>query len=81
MNPTDPPEVSLDDVAAAATLVGLPLRNHDASSVADLLSQWIPAARTLSTRMQAEENTAITPITVFGVSDTPGNALLRRNDS
>jgi hypothetical protein len=61
--------VSSDQVRAAAQLVSLPMTPKECGAVAHLLSQWIPAAVALSTRMQAEELDTVTPVTAFASYD------------
>lgn len=58
-------EVTHGQVRAAAVLVELELSEDDIRDVAALLSQWIPAATRLSTRMQAPTLDRLTPITAF----------------
>jgi hypothetical protein len=65
--------VSADQVREAAHLVSLPLTPQECGDIAGLLSQWIPAAVALSTRMQAKELDSVTPITAFASPDVaPG---------
>jgi len=61
--------VAIGHVRAAAQLVSLPLSDSDATAVAALLSQWIPAATALSTRMQSADLDGLAPITAFVTPD------------
>jgi hypothetical protein len=63
--------ITAGTVAGAALLAGLPLDEDRAAAVADLLGAWVPAANTLSTRMQAEPLRALMPTTVFGQPPAP----------
>ncbi|MBY4130196.1 hypothetical protein HQO83_17510 [Rhodococcus fascians] len=58
-------EVSIEHVRAAAASVDLHLGQGDAEKVAALLSQWMPAAKSLSVRMQAVDLDRLSPITAF----------------
>lgn len=59
--------VTAQQVEASSRLVNLPLSAENSAKIAELLSQWIPAAIALSTRMQAPELDNTIPITVFGM--------------
>jgi hypothetical protein len=59
--------VTAEQIEASSRLVDLPLSAGDLDKIAELLSQWIPAAIALSTRMQAPELDNTIPITVFGM--------------
>ncbi|MGO4236929.1 hypothetical protein [Pseudarthrobacter sp. YAF2] len=59
--------VTAEQIEASSRLVDLPLSAEDSARIAELLSQWIPAAIALSTRMQAPELDNTIPITVFGM--------------
>ncbi|WP_432571306.1 hypothetical protein [Kineococcus sp. SYSU DK005] len=54
-----------EHVHAAAVHVGLPLDEERAQAVAELLSQWLPAAEQLNERMRAQAMAEVAPITVF----------------
>lgn len=66
--------VTADQVLSAAGWVALSLSEAEATEVAALLSNWIPAATALNTRMQAVDLTALTPITVFTTPDDARSA-------
>ncbi|CAH0310660.1 hypothetical protein [Rhodococcoides fascians] len=69
MADTMPDDVSTEYVRAAAASVDLHLGEGDAEQVAALLSQWMPAAKSLSARMQAGDLDRLGPITAFTGSD------------
>lgn len=74
MDATNNDMVSGSQVEAAAGLVGLPLSPADRTAVAELLSQWIPAALELSARMSTRENDDLIPITTFTIPHSPSSA-------
>lgn len=76
MDATDHGLVSDRQVDAATELVNLPLTPVDRTAVAELLSQWMPAALELSARMSTQENDALTPITTFSIPHSPDSTSL-----
>lgn len=67
MSAPAPDQVTADQVQSAAALVALPLTPTEAAEVAHLLSEWIPGAIALSTRMQSAELDSLTPIITFSM--------------